>query len=481
MNKIFRWPAGEKPLFFYWIGTSALYCVLSLFRHWHFHSSSYDLGIADHALWHYSHFEAPADTLSHFNNLLGDHFDPTVALLTPLYWIFPRAETLLVAQAFLLTLPVFPIFLFARKRFSRFTAYGFALCYALLWELQVTAEFDFHELALAVPAAAFALYFADEEKWGPFYASVFFMMMCKENLCLLVIFFGFVLMVKGKIGRGAILSAAALALFLFEVKFLIPYLGKRPYSHWTYTQLGSGPFSAFGNALTHPWRVLELIFSNSTKTITIFCLFLPFFFTAIFSPWCLLAVPMISERMLSSDPNFWIMMYQYNALWAPLTCLASIDGLDRLARRVKDPAAREKAVARFTWVLLAFNLITFQLPRFPLGHLIRHPFWSFTQEERTGAEALALIPKGASVFTQSSLAPHLSDREVVDQAGIGWRVSPPDEDYVILSMNHDAWPVKSSDLPELLALKKKQGYSFLFNQDGWLVLRMRRKANDHVD
>ena len=46
-------------------GTFALaYALYGLFRHWHFGSSAYDLGIFDQAVWHLSRFEAPASTIS---------------------------------------------------------------------------------------------------------------------------------------------------------------------------------------------------------------------------------------------------------------------------------------------------------------------------------------------------------------------------------------------------------------------------------
>jgi uncharacterized membrane protein len=209
------WVAKEKGLFFFWLGAVLVYSTLSLFRHWHFGSNAYDLGIYDQAIWRYSQWEIPVGTINPFPNMLGDHFDPLVALLSPLYWVWPRVEAILIAQAALLTLPVFPIFFFTEKRLGRAAGYCFAVSYALVWGVQLAAEYDFHELSLAVPAAAFAIYFADEEKWVPFFISVFLLAMCKEDMCLLVFFFGLVLVLKTQPRKGLALAAGALALFLF--------------------------------------------------------------------------------------------------------------------------------------------------------------------------------------------------------------------------------------------------------------------------
>ena len=38
------------------------YALYGLFRHWHFGSSAFDLGIFDQVVWHLSRFEAPASS-----------------------------------------------------------------------------------------------------------------------------------------------------------------------------------------------------------------------------------------------------------------------------------------------------------------------------------------------------------------------------------------------------------------------------------
>ena len=66
-----------------------LYSLYGLFRHWHFGSSAYDLGIFDQVVWRLSRFETPGSSIRGFTHFLGDHFFPIVALFAPLYWIAP--------------------------------------------------------------------------------------------------------------------------------------------------------------------------------------------------------------------------------------------------------------------------------------------------------------------------------------------------------------------------------------------------------
>ena len=472
MKRWIDFATREWPLFLYWAFTVCLYSTLSLFRHWHFGSNGYDLGIFDQVIWHFSRFERPTGTVTAFPNMLGDHFYPALILLAPLYWICSRVEMILVAQAVLLTLPVFPICLFAQKRLGRARAYFFAVCYGLLWEVQITAEFDFHEICIAVPAVAFAIYFADEGRWKSFFAAVFLLMMAKEDMVLLVFFIGLLLVLRKEYKKGLVLSAVSLAFFYFEIKMLIPYFGAKGYSYWNYAQLGQGPMEALGTCLTHPLKVFLMIFSNSTKIYTLKWLFIPFFFLAFFSPWVILTIPLIGERMLSDSPNLWIMHFHYSAVAAPVICLASVDGLWRLSKRFREPRLRDRMVTAVTVCMLVFNLDTAQRPRFPLRQLTDPAFYHFTDIDRAGYRALGLIPADASVLAQSSIVPHLSHRETITMIDKGSMGGPSTEDYVIGSFNESWWPLDSrAELEKVLGVKEKAGYKKIFDQEGWFVLK----------
>src|SRR5689334_13054333 len=162
------------------------YATYGLFRHWHFDTSAYDLGIFDQAIWHLSRFEAPASSVRGVTNLLGDHFSPIIALLAPLYWLAPRAETLIVAQAILLAASIVPVWLYARRRLPRGPACGLAIAYALFWGMQRAAAFDFHEFAFAPLLVATTILAMEDRRWGLFWAMVASLIATKEDLIPLV-------------------------------------------------------------------------------------------------------------------------------------------------------------------------------------------------------------------------------------------------------------------------------------------------------
>ncbi len=270
----------EKLLLFLVLFMSVFYSVLSILRHLHFGSNTWDLGIFDQMVWHYSRFEAPASTSKLLQNDWGDHFSPVVALCGPLYWVYPHAETLLVAQAVLFAMALIPIFLFIEKRLGRNQAYCLAVAFIFFWGVQDTVEYDFHQDVFAVPLIAFAIYFIDIKKW--FWASflILTLLLVKEDLTLLIAAFGVYLMFRRKVKLGFGLVVIGVLFFYLDLAVIIPHFNEvgKTYGHWIYPGLGTCPGNALIAVLKDPFLPLGILFSNGTKIETLFLLFGPFLF-----------------------------------------------------------------------------------------------------------------------------------------------------------------------------------------------------------
>ncbi|WP_254076662.1 DUF2079 domain-containing protein [Streptomyces pacificus] len=99
-------------------------------------------------------------------HLLGDHFHPLVAVLAPLYGLWPSPLCLLVAQSALLAVAVVPLARWAVRALGRRAAHVVAFGYGVSWGIASAAAFDFREVALAVPLLAFALAALGRRRWG---------------------------------------------------------------------------------------------------------------------------------------------------------------------------------------------------------------------------------------------------------------------------------------------------------------------------
>ena len=98
----------------------ALYVCYSVAQWRALVAPSWDLGIFAEAVQAYSRFEAPIVPIKGPGyNLLGDHFHPILALLGPIFRLFPSALTLLVVQDLLIAVSVLPIARFAQRLLGR--------------------------------------------------------------------------------------------------------------------------------------------------------------------------------------------------------------------------------------------------------------------------------------------------------------------------------------------------------------------------
>ncbi|MGI8449443.1 MAG: DUF2079 domain-containing protein, partial [Streptosporangiaceae bacterium] len=136
----------------------AAYTTISLARYFQLDPGSWDLGIFTEYVRQLAHLRAPVVNIhgSGFN-LLGDHFQPIVGLIAPVFLLFPSAATLLVVQALLTAVSVIPVSRAAAARLGTGAGRMIGAAYGLAWGLQQMIDFDFHEIAFAVPLLACSL------------------------------------------------------------------------------------------------------------------------------------------------------------------------------------------------------------------------------------------------------------------------------------------------------------------------------------
>ena len=270
-------------------------------------------------------------------NLLGDHFEPMVALLVPTYWIWPNPAVLLVDQGILVALSVIPVWMFAERRFGlspgipRLTTTSLVATYALAWQLQSLVGSDFHSLAFAVPILAVSIERADAGRWRAATIWALSLLLVKEDLSLIVVAFGVYAFVLGRRRLRIFLVAVGAAAFGLLVDVIVPAFAGGAYPHWSYKELGSGPCLALRYVITHPIATLKLMISPRPKLVLLGAVFLPGALLSLLSPIVILAVPALLERVFSQRSDVWSTGFQYSAPLAPILGMAVIDGLWRAA------------------------------------------------------------------------------------------------------------------------------------------------------
>jgi len=388
---------------------------LSLARHFALSSSSWDLGIFDQAIWNAANGNMLVSSLKGNINLLGDHFEPVLFVLVPLYKVWSSAAVLLIAQSLILSLAVFPLYLIAKAKLSsRALVLAFIASFMLSRPLRGVALSDFHPECFILLFSFWAYYFLIKKKNGLLLVSVLFMLACKEDTAFLVCALGlYAVIFEKRRGLGVLLFVLGIAAWILETKFIIPAFNPaRVYPYMDRLPFGTTYAANLKAVILEP-ALLGKIFLNNAKIS--YCLkFLgPLAFLPLLSPrhYILIAVPLL-RNILPVDPNFsghYNISSQYTAAVIPFVYIAAIYGAANLAARLKHIRAP-------FWIAI-FILLT---SVFYYGKTDAHKFRRFMitiKENRTLKKIsyLKQIPADASVSANFNLIPHLSQRKYIYQ------------------------------------------------------------------
>lgn len=381
---------------------AVFYTWASIYRHDRFASNAYDLGIFDQTIWGYSRLQIVRNTVKGVPNLLGDHFHPALMALAPAYWVWNDARVLLVVQALLLAAASLPICWWARPRLGLSGALAMQLAFLAFWGLLAGVIFDFHELALAVPAISFGLYALLERRTRLFWAMLALGCLSKEDIALTFAAMGvYALAVqrRGRFGLGVV--AVAGMWFVVTVGAIVPAIRGRPYHYWDYPTLGRSWARAPLVFARRPWATLAALFDRRVKRATLAATFGAWLFLPLLSPLLVVALPTVAERFLAGNPAFWSEHFQYTLPLAPILAFAAVDSLSRL------PRGRAAGAAA---VLACGLVLTLGVVR-PLRGL-----GGYMSAGRAAAidDCLDRIPPQASVAASSRLIPHLTHRLQID-------------------------------------------------------------------
>ena len=226
---------------------------------------SWDLGIFTELVKQYAHLHAPvADVRGAGVNLLGDHFSPIIALIAPFFLLAPSPVTLLVVQAFLTAVSVLPVTWAAADKLGRRAGAAIGAAYGFSWGLQQMINFDFHEIAFAVPLLAFSLSALIRGRTRAAVAWALPLVFVKEDQGFTVAAIGILMIIisrwRGQPGRGAIFGGELLVVWgvvwsVLAITVIIPHFNAaHHYQYWSDggTFSPGGDFSAGGRCASSP-------------------------------------------------------------------------------------------------------------------------------------------------------------------------------------------------------------------------------------
>ncbi|WP_171163236.1 DUF2079 domain-containing protein [Streptomyces sp. I05A-00742] len=373
----------------YWVAGAlfVLYATLSVTRHLRMLTISWDLGIFEQAIRTYAHLQAPvADLKGPGANILGDHFSPITALVAPFYRLFPTPLTLLVVQAALFALSAVPVVRLAAGKLGRARGLAIGIAYGLSWGIQRAVDFDFHEIAFAMPLLAFSLEAVVARRWRAVLWWALPLVLVKEDLGVTVAAIGVAILVRERRNRrgtpaaptayGLIafgLAASALALCV-----AIPaFNNSGSYDYWNKVDGGSTATIPLLTAL----RTLLWILLPTTGLL------------ALRSPVAIVALPTLAWRFISHDDHYWGTDWHYNAVLMPIVFIALTDAL---AKAHRSPRGWLRRYARQLPAAVAGAALAFSAA-LPLYSLTEPATYRIPESVRAAERLLARIPDDATV------------------------------------------------------------------------------------
>ena len=467
----------------------ALFSVMSILKHYSFHSTALDLAGYEIEIKHLSKGEFQFTNQISGTKLFVDHFHPISFFLIPFYWISPTTEALLMIQSFFLGLGALSLYLLSRKKLKNgVIALIISGSYLLYVPLEATNLIDFHPSVIAIPFLLFAFYFLENNKYIYFALFSIMAIACREEIALIVFMVGIYIILKKNKKRGVITAGLALTYFIFIIGFLMPFIGAehttsksgpQDFLHNRYAYLGNSYTEISETLITKPIYVLKHIFTLP-KIKYVFLLFFSVGFGvfSIFAPEILMvSLPIFAINLLSEYEPMYQIYYQYNAGIIPLIFISTIYGIPRF---IKFFNKRLKKVdyKRLLWIVVVFIFSTTLLSSYLYGPLPFSRAFSFrvydvnSEFVKTGHELIGMIPKDSSVLAPVNVVPHLISHKKI------YMLSPPYPGYFeSAGVNKNAsidYIIMFDNQYELYKLKKllpMEDYNKIIQKNGWWLLR----------
>lgn len=386
--------------------------IVSVVRFWQYDVFYYDFGIFDTAIWKVAHFQAPIiDHLVVGGKVnFADHFNPSIFLFSPLYWLTDKQEVLLIAQALAVGLSGLVIYLISLQILkNKLASFAVLISFYLFIGLQNAIISDFHEATVATLPLALTFYSIIKKnlKWFVFFGLI--TLGFKESFFSLGVAMGIFIILFNRrwLKIGLITSVSSLIYGFIAIKFIIPHF--------------SGGFYIYSENINFELtRLITSFFDNPIKIDTLFKTFWSFSFLPFLSPvfWILIYEEFIVRFFSGLGTTRIDLGLHYSAILSVIMAVSSIYGLKFMSSKIKP--------LNFKILLVLVILNSIFIYRFvahgPLALSYNPAFYVQTKDFEFLNKMVKLVPKDASVMTQNNIAAHLTHRNI-------WLLKSKYEDY----------------------------------------------------
>ena len=466
------------------LAMAVLYALLVVWNHLCFRTYGLDLGIYTKALYDYAHLNwcDCSFYLWERGNLLGDHFDLLLVLLSPLVYLFGD-WTLLLVQVSAVLCGGYGVYRLMRLYYDDFLVPWLAMMSLLIsFGVWHALSFDYHSNVVAAMLLPWLLYCIKRGLFKRATAIACAMAICKETSAIWLLAVLVALLFdyrKSPRERRWLVGAVVCCLAYVAVVtlFVMPVLigGSSP-GFWCYKWMGSDMGSVALWILCHPLQTVSSLFVNFTGNAAHNGLKLEFFCCiaasgmaiCLLNPnYLIMLLPPLAMKMLSSDAEaFWGVGFHYNVEIAVVVTVGSFLALARIKQLRWRHGVALAAV-------LATCMTLFYTTAHPRTHIWKENVRVFDsrhyhQPEFDTAAArrmLNAIPRNASVCATTMFTPHLATRDSVYifPMGLGYGA-----EYYLLLREH--WCYYEGEEEQVVGIINDTARYRMVDTDGFIYL-----------
>lgn len=385
---------GNIFIFLTIVGFFVAYLILSIVKHNHY-LSGFDLAVVSQYTWLYSGFKAAISTTNNypFTPSFYDHLEFIYIFLSPFYWLFSDARTLIILQALFISLSALPlVFLMKKYKINTYVLWAILISYLSFYGIQNAIWDDVHSLVFATTFLAFFIYFLDK---GSRWATVLFFFLAiltKEDIAILTFLISLSHFIFTRKKFNLLLMFLSFAYF-YAAFFL--WFANLPIKE----NVGQ-------NGSLSGLNLYGFIDNNDKRSVIAYSLGW-FGFLPLLSPTFLLpALGDLAHYFLLGE-----IMAKAQTIFMHYRVTLSI----LLVYPAIMTVAKYKFLNRkyFAFYILFFALLLTYFSHSPLTYLTKQWFWSKPSGVENINQLLKYLPKDATVVSQNNITPHISERSSV--------------------------------------------------------------------
>ena len=388
---------------------AGLVFLISWWQWWTFQYGTFDLAFYVQALWLALRGKWTVSLLN--VPLMGNHAEPIVFLIAPLFAIFPHPMTFVAVQTLAFATMPFTAWRIARRLdLERPAAICLALATVLTPATMSIGIYEFHPEALAAPLLLLLIEARLAEMRGRFWLWFVAVLSVKENMALLLVAFCAVWAVLDwRRGRGWVLRwnlvplGVAAGWLLICGKVISPALNAGNVDYLQlYGHLGKSGGDIIVKFFTEPSRVLHALHVSLTQGNLLPALLVPFLLLPLLRPrWLLICGPLLAQHLLSWRYSEWSLGAHYPAPFIPLFWIAAAETMTRIRAQKSVAAALLAACLLAHFRFGAAPALAREIPH--LAHVLEEREWK--------AQMIRDAPDSASVTAAVPYLSHLAARE----------------------------------------------------------------------